>query len=176
MKVTNSSQSVGESGRDGARFSPFISARQTAFQTSFTCRMKFDPAGKESAGLALTQAINNAIVLEKFRDGEETKIRFMLVTTSYDGAPYFPNFTFTTEKTEIASAPCSEEWTELCLAIDGTRVTASVNGTVIGETDSTALFPDAKSGGMVGTMIGMFATGNGQESDQEAQFDWFEIR
>lgn len=30
-----------------------------------------------------------------------------------------------------------------------------------------------KVGGMVGTLLGMFASGNGTESGNEASFDWF---
>ena len=33
-----------------------------------------------------------------------------------------------------------------------------------------------KVGCMVGTMIGMYATGNGKDIDNQATFDWFELR
>ncbi len=162
-------------GQDGNKFSPFISARQTAFKASFKCRMKFEPLENESAGLALTQAINNAILLEKVRDGSESRVRFVLVTTSYNAPPYHPDFECTTKVTELASMKCNEQYIELCFDIDGMEVTASVNGTILGVADSSLLFIDAKTGGLVGTMIGMFATGNGSDSDNEASFDWFEI-
>ena len=39
-----------------------------------------------------------------------------------------------------------------------------------------ALINPEEVGGMIGTMVGMFATGNGEESDNEAAFDWFEMK
>lgn len=39
-----------------------------------------------------------------------------------------------------------------------------------------ALINPEEVGGMIGTMIGMFASGNGEESGNEAAFDWFELK
>ena len=47
------------------------------------------------------------------------------------------------------------------------------NGILVDDTYS--LINPEKVGCMTGTMIGMFASGNGTESDNYAAFDWFEI-
>ena len=41
--------------------------------------------------------------------------------------------------------------------------------------DGFAINPE-KVGCMVGTMIGVFASGNGEDADNAASFDWFEQR
>lgn len=47
--------------------------------------------------------------------------------------------------------------------------------TVLGKADGGDINPE-KVGCMVGTMLGMFATGNGVSSDNQAEFDWCEMR
>ena len=41
--------------------------------------------------------------------------------------------------------------------------------------DAAGINPE-KVGCMVGTMIGVFASGNGEDVDNAASFDWFEHR
>ncbi len=160
-------------GDMGARYSPYIAVRQTAFDTDIACTMDFVPAGKETAGIAIAQAMNNAILLEKFNDGGKCGIRLVRVTTSYNVPPYMPGFECSTTVQVLAETEAAGERTELAFEIRGTAVRALADGKEIGCTDSMLLFPDAKSGGMVGTMIGMYATGNGEDTDNEASFDRF---
>ena len=140
-------------------------------------------AGNEQAQLqqiwaylySLSQAINNNLLLEKVSAEGKSVVRFVLVKTEYNCPPYIPGFKSHTERKVIGEAAAEGAVTELGLKVEGTLVTAYADGVKIGETDMGALFPDAKSGGMVGTMIGMFASGNGSDSENEAAFDWFEM-
>ena len=46
---------------------------------------------------------------------------------------------------------------------------------VLCKADGTLINPE-KVGCMTGTMVGMYATGNGKEVENEATFDWFEMK
>ncbi|MBO5999812.1 MAG: family 43 glycosylhydrolase, partial [Lachnospiraceae bacterium] len=157
------------------KFAPYISRRMTSFDAAASCAMDFTPRGNESAGLAITQAINNNLLLEKVSAEGKDVIRFVLVKTVYNCPPYIPGFKSSTERLVIGETEAIGSRTELCLKVRGAAVEAYADGTKIGDADIGELFPDAKSGGMVGTMIGMFASGNGADTDNEAAFDWFEM-
>ena len=46
--------------------------------------------------------------------------------------------------------------------------------TIASHVDGGLINPESV-GGMIGTMLGMYASGNGEASENEAAFDWFEI-
>lgn len=91
--------------------------------------------------------------------------------------PYIPGFTAETHRKVLAEADWSEDSVVLQLDLDGNRCTASFGTdeehlTVLDVADLLVINPE-KVGCMVGTMLGVFATGNGETVENSASFDYF---
>ena len=140
--------------------------------------MHFIPKGSETAGLAVLQAMNHQLRVEVCANGDEQKLRVVLSTADWNVPPYFPGFESQTQIKTLFETPWSEACTVLRIdmvgedwtvyagtAEDSLRKLCSVDGLLIN--------PE-KVGCMVGTMLGVFASGNGTDSDNEAVFDWFD--
>lgn len=157
----------------------FLACRQCSIHTTVTCQMKFLPTGQESAGLAVVQAMNHQYHLERAKSQGRQVLRLMLYTADYNVPPYFPGFASTTCEQVIAETPWEAEEIVLRLEIRGERFRVC-----FGETrdelrelciaDGELINPE-KVGCMTGTMIGMYATGNGEDCENWAEFGWFEM-
>ncbi len=156
----------------------FLGRRQRHVDFKAALQMRFLPEGKESAGLAVLQASNHQFRLERVQEKGVQLLRLVLVTADFEIPPYLPGFTSVTHETVLAQTPWAEEEVVLKLCARGQDY-----GFYYGK-NMEALVPlyehgDAKRinpekvGGMVGTLLGMFASGNGTESGNEASFDWF---
>lgn len=158
----------------------FLACRQCSIDTTVTCGMKFLPKGSESAGLAVVQAMNHQYHLERAVSQGKQILRLILYTSDYNVPPYFPGFESVTHKEVIAETPWESDEAVLQFQIEGERFTVR-----FGEAkdrlkelciaDGSLINPE-KVGCMTGTMIGMFASGNGEESENSAEFGWFEMK
>ncbi|MBD3346165.1 MAG: family 43 glycosylhydrolase [Chitinivibrionales bacterium] len=146
----------------------FIGRRQQHMNFSASCAIEFDPAREfETAGLVLLQNNNFHFRLEVgFRDGR----RIVMLTKREAG----------------------DEQVLSCKEIDSTILvlTASARGQEYGfyyGSDETAKIPLAEkvdgrvlsteiAGGFTGIYIGMYASSNGAQSGNHADFHWFEYR
>lgn len=158
----------------------FIARRQRQPYTKITCSMNFAPAGQESAGLAVVQAMNHQYHLERALEDGVSVVRLILVTAEYDRPPYFPGFTSTTNCTVVASAPWEKDGIILQIEMDQEEFTIRYGEDpeklqILCIADGKRINPE-KVGCMAGTMIGMFASGNGKDSDHCADFEWFEMK
>ena len=140
----------------------------------FTCRLDFRPNGSETAGIVLMQAMGHQFRLELGQRGGNTVLRLILCTSSFQGAPFFPGFSAAQQETPLCEAPVSRE--ELVLQLRCKRQALSFwygssaeELTLLCEADARSINP-SYVGGMAGTLIGMFASGNGTESDNLARF------
>lgn len=157
----------------------FLACRQCSIDTAVTCSMKFLPKGQESAGLAVVQAMNHQYHLERAVSRGKQVLRLMLYTADYNVPPYFPGFTSVTHREVIAEVLWEAEEIVLQLRMEGERFAVGYGETKenlkeLCVADGARINPE-KVGCMTGTMIGLFASGNGEECEDWAEFDWFEM-
>jgi alpha-N-arabinofuranosidase len=154
--------------------------RQRAISTTATCKMHFMPMGPESAGMAVVQAMNHQFHLERAESEGRQVVRLVQTSAEYPCPPYFPGFTSKTSCNVIAEAEWDADEIVMQIEIDGETFTiryGSDRNSLINLciADGTLINPE-KVGCMAGTMIGIYASGNGTESDNTAAFDWFELK
>ena len=158
----------------------FLGRRQRFTDFDAALKMTFSPEGREAAGLIIMQAANHQFRLEKTLEDGRPVIRLVRVTTKQKGLPYLPGYEAWSEEIVLEQHEISTK--PLVLKLEARKQDlrffygedeASLNAlnTVA---DGRQINPE-EVGGMIGTMIGMFATGNGTESRNEAEFDYFEI-
>ena len=152
--------------------------RQQSYHFEASTKLTFCPKAAEAAGLLLMQASNNSFRAELMQKDGSTWLRVMEVTSHADLPPYHPMYKPVTNTTEHVMVPWKEESVvivlrvkdqnhdfyygpdeahlqPLCLGLDGRHINTPV------------------SGNMVGTCLGIFATGDGVDSENEAAFDYF---
>ncbi len=162
------------------RFAAFVARRQRDKNTVITCQMTFMPDGTQSAGMAAVGAMNHQYHLERACENGKQIVRFVKYTSEYDVPPHMPGFQSITIRTVVAQAEWEEADIILQIQIEGEQfsVRYGAHKSCLRElctADGAEMNPE-KVGCMAGTMLGMFASGNGTDSDNEAQFDWFEIK
>ena len=158
----------------------FLARRQRSHNATMTCAMTFTPAGNERAGIAVVQALNHQLHLERAVSGGKQVVRAVQVTSEYNHPPYIPGFESRTDRTVLAEKPWKDADIVLQVEMHGMDWTVRVGA----DRDSLqelckadgAVFNPEKVGCMVGTMLGMYATGSGTESENRAEFDWFELK
>ncbi len=166
-----------EGGRDCSAYAAFIARRQRQpIAEAETC-MHFVPAGTEEAGLAVVQAFNHQLRVCRCEAEGEQKLRVLLLTADFESYPYLPGFHSETKRSVLAELPWDDSDAVLRITMDGEdfRVLCGKSGGELKEicaVDGRLLNPE-KVGCMTGTMIGMYATGNGTDSDNRAAFSYF---
>lgn len=159
------------------RFAAFAGRRQCALHVKAAVKMQFCPHGAERAGMAITQAMNHQLLIERTLENERHVLRLVLITADYDGYPFFPGFTAHTSRKVLATVPWEAE--EIIISLELNRQVYTVRyGTDEGKQNELIvtdgrLINSEKVGCMAGTQIAMFATGSGIDSDNYASFDWF---
>ena len=161
------------------RYVSALLRRQRAIHVTATCAMRFMPQGSESAGLAVVQAMNHQYHLERAVSDGRQVLRLVLCTAEYPCPPYFPGFTSKTSLQTVAEVEWNEADIVLQLEMDGEVFTARYGRSretlnTLCVADGSLINPE-KVGCMAGTTVGMFASGNGTDSDNTACFDWFDL-
>ena len=156
----------------------FVCRRRLAPHCRFSCRMRFVPMENESAGIAVVQAMNHQIHFELVRKEGQTMLELVQYTADYELPPYIPGFTSTTNKKVLASVPWEREEIVLETELDENRYIfrcgAEENGLIeLACADGAVINPE-KVGCMVGEVIGLYASGNGEKSSNSALFCWSE--
>lgn len=143
------------------------------------CEMTFAPEGKEAAGILIMQAENHHYRVEMFSDDRGKKwIRLVLTTADFQVPPHIPGFESKTKEQELACVPWNKTDVFFTLKVRGQDYSFYYGEDPTHETplmkhgDGRLINPEIVSG-MMGTMIGVFATGNRTESKNQASFDWF---
>lgn len=156
-----------------------LAMRQTKIDETMTAQMIFMPAEGESGGLAIVQAMNHQMHLERTcKDGKQI-LQFVVTTADYRIPPYFPGFTCANKSEVLAECEWNEVDIVLQVQMEGEKFTVryGTSKDTLKElivSDGRMINPE-KVGCMTGTLLGMYATGNGIESDNKAAFDWFEL-
>ena len=170
---------LGESKPIRPRAISFVGRRQQHMDFSATAKMRFNPKDKETAGLAVLQNNHANLRIELgLEDGKKVlRVLKYEVNTHAEMGRHGRNLTF--EETCFACVPWKSESAILRIWTDGQEhhfwagedeasmkpMCVSISGGFLGS---------ETSGGFVGAYIGMFCSGNGKSSDNEAAFDWFE--
>ena len=158
-------------------YAAFVSRRQRDPQTCITASMSFYPNGSETAGIAAVQAMNHQLHIERALSNGKQVIQIVVITADYNRPPYFPGFESTTHREVLTEVPYDEKNVILQLDIENEDFTIRYGKeeSMLSELykfDGTVINPE-KVGCMCGTLLGMYATGNGADVDNTAEFDWF---
>ena len=148
--------------------------------TSFTimAKMNFRPVTEhETAGLIVMQACNHMFRVERTISEGKNVIRFVMVTTEIVGSPHMPDVAETTE-TVMAVKEYDSDTVVIKIVADKQDHSFYFGPN---QDNLTCLYKNADGGlinpetinGMVGTLLGMFASSNETESENSACFDWF---
>lgn len=129
--------------------------------------------------MAVVQSMNHQFHLERVTSDGRKVIHLVRTSAEYPCALCFPGFTSITTSEVVAEA----EWDadDIVMQIDINGETFTIRYGRDRDTLATlcvadgALIKPQKVGCMAGTMIGMFASGNGTESDNVVTFGWFEL-
>ncbi|WP_238917157.1 glycoside hydrolase family 43 protein [Clostridium sp. YIM B02555] len=163
------------------RIISFVGKRQIHIDFSLFTKMSFNPQEGESAGLAIMQAMHHHLRVERTCENGKQLLKLIISTTDYDRPPYFPGFSYEHKEEIIACVPCDDN--ELILGFNAKHESYDfVYGTDLENMKCLAENVDCGRinpeyvGCMAGTIIGMFATANGKESDNVAEFDWFQMK
>ena len=159
-------------------FVSVVARRRLQPRCRFACWMRFDPAEGESAGIAVVQAMNHQIHLQLTQEKGEKKLQLLLFTADYDLPPYIPGFTSVTNRRVLAETVWEQDAVvlEMALIDNDYRFCFGPDEkhlTELGCADGALINPEMV-GCMVGEMLGVFASGNGVDSENAAQFDWAE--
>lgn len=161
------------------RFVSFVARRQRNINVVITCQMEFMPKDNESAGIAVVQAMNHQYHLERACENDRQVVRLIRYTSEYDVPPYMPDFKSNTYREVVAQAEWKPENIVLQIQMEGSKFTIryGFKKSCLEKlcTADGAEINTEKVGCMSGTMLGMFATGNGKDSNNCARFDWFEM-
>lgn len=160
----------------------FLGRRQQHIHFIATCVMSFVPAGVETAGIVVMQAYNHQYRLERAavdQSGNPGQVlRIVQVTAEFDRPAYLPGFSSETLERILAEVPWEKESIILQIKAAGQEF-AFLYGEDVSQMQILAEGLDGRVinpeivGGMMGTMLGMFASSNHAESENEAAFDWF---
>lgn len=173
----------------------FLGRRQRQINFNVSLSMRFMPEGAESAGFVVLQASNHQFRVERAVAGEASLrsdtvwecekqpagtqvLRLLLSTCDFELMPFMQEFSSKTHTTVLAEVPWDKEITVIRLRARGERYLFSYGENEVREiplgkeADGRFINPE-KVGGMVGTLLGMFASSNRTESEKEAAFDWF---
>lgn len=141
----------------------FIGRRQQHFACCARTRMHFVPRQKECAGMTMMMNSSYHLRLEREKDALKVVRRFageetILAQTAVDAPSVDLMVIVDYQKIDFYYALTPGNWQILCKGADGTLLSKEV------------------AGGFTGAYIGLYATANGADSENEAQFDWFEYQ
>lgn len=164
-------------GKNYDRYVAMLAQRQCAIHTKIACRMEFMPENDESAGLAIVQAMNHQMHLERAEENGKQVLRLVMYTSDFTCPPYFPGFESETHREILAETEWKEKEIVLEIEMEGEMFTFRYGTSkeemhVLCTADGGMINPE-KVGCMTGTVMGMFASGNGADSENQAEFDWF---
>ena len=154
---------------ENAQYS-FVGIRQRHLQFEATTRMSFAPAkAGEEAGLVVMQNDRSAFVMTLTQGESGSELRLYhaprhdgsyLARQSVAGDGGYLKVTGDYLSYSFSYSPDGEEWTALWDDADGRRLSPAV----IGGFNYTGVY------------IGLYASSNGQPTDNHADFDWFRYR
>lgn len=141
--------------------------------------MTFLPNEGESAGLAMVRAMNYQLHFERTcRDGKQL-LQLVLTTGDFNTLPFIPGFKCDNKAQILAEVPYEGSDIVLRCSMNQLAFTFSYGTSkddlkVLAVVDGHVICPRVL-GCMTGNIIGVYATGNGKDSSNQASFDWFDF-
>ncbi len=165
--------------KDG--FVAMMGRRQRYVDFTMETKMTFVAKNQEAAGLIVMQASDHQYLLQKVQKDGRQLLQLVLHTSTLHGLPWLPGFGCEITSKVLEEVPYDEDTVILRMQAKGQDYTFSYgadettmkNFQIHG--DGRLLNPE-EVGPMAGTLLAMFATGNGVESENEAAFDYFEVK
>lgn len=157
----------------------FVGRRQTSIDFQAEAKFSFTPRlENESAGFVIMQASNHQYRVEKRLLDGEMVLRLILTTTTTNTYPHMPGFKAVSNDKVLYQTKVSDEELVLGLKAIGQHYQFYVKDNTgiheLGDAQDGRLINPEEVGCMSGTIMGMFATGNGQNTDNTAIFKQFE--
>lgn len=159
---------------------PWIGRRQQHINFRATAKMAFRPQAEyETAGLNILQAFNHQLRMERTCIDGQQVLQLVQVTNTSNGWPFMPGFVSQTREQVIASVPFSDDEIILQITVRGQLIDCFYGleqdalSPLISEYDGKIINPESIAGFM-GAYIGLYACSNGQTSNNQAAFDWFD--
>lgn len=165
---------------DKVSYAGVLAKRQTKINTTVGCCMEFMPENSEEAGIVVMQAMNHQLHVRRVKEAGEQQIQAVVYTADYNHPPYFPGFESTTQEKILAEVKWEKEKVVIQIEMQGEEYHVRYGSTLEELNDlcefNAAVINPEKVGCMAGTMIGVYATANGEKSGNCAEFDWFELK
>ena len=159
----------------------YVARRQRSFSFDFTAGMEFEPQEEgESAGILLDHNQND-YVIEYGMFGGRKVIRVSEILIRTTGSFLENNLEMKNEISVLLETPWEGKNTVLRLSERKNDILFSCGkdrdhlNELLVKGDARRLNPPV-DGGMVGAIIGVYATGSGKESKNRAAFDWTEYK
>lgn len=161
-------------------YAAVLTKRQTTVNTTVSCAMEFVPEKQEEAGLIVMQVMNHQLHIRRAERNGESLIQAVVYTADYNHPPYFPGFEAKTHVEIIAETVWQKREVILMIETQGEayRIFYGSDKDRMKELcqfDATTINPE-KVGCMAGTLIGVYASANGEKSNNHAEFAWFELK
>lgn len=167
--------------QEGNMNSPsFIGRRQQHINFESSVKMEFKPQNEnEVAGIALIQNDNHQFRLEYSIENGENVIRLIKCISKSNVDFRTATFEYENIQEEVAKKVFASEIIYLKVTAKGQEYNFYYGSesdkmkSLVEKVDGRILSSDL-AGGFIGTYIGLFASSNGEASDNLADFDWFD--
>ena len=159
----------------------FLGRRQKHMDFDIAAKLEFSPKEQQTAGIMLLQNDFHLLALECALTEEGSVIRVVKGYASLEGSLTFKENTDTYQREILGQLMWESPVSVLKVKVRGQDAAFYVRDeagkqTVAAEHVDCSFLGFETSGGMLGTCVGMFASGNGRDYDEYAAFDWFEYR
>ena len=160
----------------------FIGRRQQHMDFEANTKMEFKPQNeKETAGVALIQNDNHHFRFEYTIDGGQKVIRLVKHTAKVDMDFVAKTFSYENKETKLAQEAFDSEVIYLKVTAKGQDYSFYYGESlhsmkVLMENVDGRILCSEVASGCSGTYMGMFASSNGEVSDNVADFDYFEYQ
>ena len=166
--------------KDSTPFAGVLTKRQTKMNTTVACGMEFVPKKKEEAGLLVMQAMNHQLHVRRLQKEEKQLLQVIVYTADYNHPPYFPGFEAVTKEEILAEVSWEKKEIVLQIEMNGEDYHIFYGSDrehleELCQFDAAVINPE-KVGCMAGTLVGVYASANGETSENRAEFDWFELK
>lgn len=163
----------------------FVGCRQISVDFQMDTCMSFTATHAETAGIVIAQSLTNQYRVEKYcAEDSSQHIRLVRTVTQVRSMPHMPNFQAESVTSVLADCKYEQESLYLRMNVHGQTYRFFIGpdqsslSQFGSDQDGVLINPDLVSGtGSLGcTVVGMFASGNGVESENQATFDFFSYR
>ena len=152
----------------------FVGRRQEHARFEASVKLDFEPEGAETAGLIVLQHNFNELVIELAQEDGRKIARCVTNRVTTVGGPF--DGTFEREQTVLGWVELPAGETALSILAEGQSYCFCANRVPVAENVRADFLGSETAGGFVGAYVGVFASGNGADSANEARFRDFAYR